>query len=213
MINISNLNFGYQRLLLKNLNLKINNGDYIAILGHNGVGKTTLMKCLLGVNKVDSGMITIDNTDVNQFNDWSSIGYVPQLNGAATDLPITVNEFLNLTAKANKLHDVIKLLEIEDLLSFQIKHLSGGERQKVAIARELSKNDLKFLILDEPTSGVDLKSLKNIFANLKLLNNDGLTIIIITHQFSDIDCDVNKIYEIEKNEVIDVSLEACQFCP
>lgn len=182
MIEIKNLHFSYTKsspYILNNINLTIEKGFYISILGENGSGKSTLIKLLLNLIKPTSGTIHICT---------KKIGYVPQmLNNFNNSFPITVAEILNCHKSALKIKDpkcVDKALSIVNMNDFKnnlIGELSGGQKQKIFIARALM-GDPELLILDEPSTGVDVKSQKDIYSFLKKLNEENnITIISVEH--------------------------------
>lgn len=182
MLEIKNLEFSYTNslpLLINNLNLTINEGDYVSILGENGSAKSTLLKLILGFLKPNSGTISLSA---------KLIGYVPQrMEGYNPQFPITAYEMLKCHQKVLKLKgkDLINVsLDKVNMLKFNnslIGNLSGGQQQKIFIARALMGNP-KLLILDEPSTGIDIKSQEEIYAVLKELNkNLKVTVISVEH--------------------------------
>ena len=182
LIKINNLSFAYNKNtppLLKNVNLDIPKGVYLSIVGENGSCKTTLIKLILGLLTPISGSITVD-TD--------NIAYVPQrLDGFNSQFPISIYEILKIHAKALKLDpksSSIDVLEKVNMLKFKenlIGNLSGGQQQRVFIARALIGNP-DLIILDEPSTGVDVKNQQEIYSLLSKINKEqGTTIISIEH--------------------------------
>lgn len=182
LIKINNLSFAYNKNtppLLKNVNLDIPKGVYLSILGENGSCKTTLIKLILGLLTPISGSITVD-TD--------NIAYVPQrLDGFNSQFPISIYEILKIHAKSLKLDpksSSIDVLEKVNMLKFKenlIGNLSGGQQQRVFIARALIGNP-DLIILDEPSTGVDVKNQQEIYSLLSKINKEqGTTIISIEH--------------------------------
>lgn len=181
MINIKDLCFSYSNkppYLLKNINLDIQSGIYLSIVGENGSCKTTLIKLILGLLKPTSGSIEI-NSD--------SIGYVPQrLDSFNSQFPITVKEVLICHKKTlkNKNINISSILENVSMSDYEnrlLGMLSGGQQQRVLIARALMGNP-DIIILDEPSTGVDEKNQIEIYGILKKLNEiDKKTIISIEH--------------------------------
>lgn len=181
MINIKDLCFSYSNkppYLLKNINLNIQSGVYLSIVGENGSCKTTLIKLILGLLKPTSGIIEI-NSD--------SIGYVPQrLDSFNSQFPITVKEVLLCHKKTlkNKNINISSILENVSMSDYEnrlLGMLSGGQQQRVLIARALM-GDPDIIILDEPSTGVDEKNQIEIYGILKKLNEiDKKTIISIEH--------------------------------
>ena len=182
LIKINNLSFAYNKNtppLLKNVNLDIPKGVYLSIVGENGSCKTTLIKLILGLLTPISGSITVD-TD--------NIAYVPQrLDGFNSQFPISIYEILKIHAKSLKLDpksSSIDVLEKVNMLKFKenlIGNLSGGQQQRVFIARALIGNP-DLIILDEPSTGVDVKNQQEIYSLLSKINKEqGTTIISIEH--------------------------------
>ncbi len=213
MINIDNLTFGYNNNeIIKDLNLEINDQDYIAIIGGNGTGKSTLIKCILGINKINKNMISIDDVDINKFNDFKKIGYVQQLKNDKSDIPISGIEYLRLFTKdKQKIQKLIKDLSLEEFINDNIHVLSGGQRQRINIAKSMI-NDIKYLILDEPNTGLDVENRRMFYDLLAKLNSQGITIIIVSHHIDEISCKINKVYNLEKNELEEVDRDGCQYC-
>lgn len=202
-IEIKNLKFGYEDgLILDNINLMVEKGDYIGVVGSNGSGKSTLIKLILGLLPAKTGTITRTETNV---------GYVPQVGlSVKGDFPATVLEVvmlnlygsIGLFKRAKQKHykmaeealETVGMIEYKDRM---IGKLSGGQQQRVMIAKSLVNNP-DILILDEPIAGIDSESEKNLYQLLYRLNKDnGLTILMVTHSLSGVRKDMNKIYEIK----------------
>lgn len=182
LIKIDNLSFAYNKNtspLLKDVNLDIPKGVYLSIVGENGSCKTTLIKLILGLLTPISGSITVD-TD--------NIAYVPQrLDGFNSQFPISIYEILKIHAKSLKLDpksSSMDVLEKVNMVKFKenlIGNLSGGQQQRVFIARALIGNP-DLIILDEPSTGVDIKNQQEIYSLLSKINKEqGTTIISIEH--------------------------------
>lgn len=203
MIKITNLNFGFNgNNVLNDINLTIDNGDYVAIIGPNGSGKSTLIKCLIGMNKVTHNSIQIDNQCISCFNQYQRIGYVAQVKNKETELPITPSEYLNLISKDQaKIAKLAEQLQLTPFFHNDINKLSGGQKQRVNIAKALL-NDIQYLILDEPNTGLDEQSRIKLYQILKQLKKDNLTIIIVSHHLSDFEQDANKVYDLSLNRLI-----------
>ncbi len=216
-IKIENLSFAYgDHEVLKDINLDIYEGDYVAIIGPNGGGKTTLTKLLLGLIKPSSGEIKIFGKSVLQARE--KIGYLPQYINFNMDMPINVFDIVlqgRLTKKKlfyskedKKIAlEQLKKMNIYDLKERKIKELSGGQRQRVLLARALTKQP-KILILDEPTASIDPEGQKDIYTLLKTL---PLTRLIISHDIQVLFEGVNKVAHINKtlylHEDIDTTIK------
>ena len=182
MIKIKNLYFSYTNkppYILNDINLHIEKGVYLSVIGENGSCKTTLIKLILGLLKPNQGSIELST---------NSIGYVPQrLDSFNSQFPITVKEVLKThknTLNLDKTIDISSVLEAVNMQSFNNKllgMLSGGQQQRVLIARALIGNP-DLLILDEPSTGVDFMNQQEIYGILKKLNKENKkTIISIEH--------------------------------
>ena len=196
-IEVKDLVFSYGKdNILKNISFDLNRGDFLTIQGENGSGKSTLIKLILKDLKKKSGQIKLFGKDIEKFDDYSKIGYVPQVNDAnKVAFPVTGKEFvvLNLYKKFNifnrptkkcykKVYDTFEILNIENLLDIPFNQLSGGQAQKVIIARAMV-NDPDILLLDEPTVGVDEKSKRDFLKLLSHLNNKHkISILMISHE-------------------------------
>ena len=191
--------------VLDHISLTVNEEDYLGIIGPNGGGKTSLIKCILGLEDATEGEILIYGKPVKESK--MVIGYVPQFTNVDRRFPISVEE-VALTGKIKpglhpffsyknddykEVEDVLKEVGIYELRNRQISQLSGGEFQKLLIARALSTNP-KILILDEPTASVDDASREEIYNLLSSLNKEKkLTIILITHDMMAVSSSVTKI--------------------
>lgn len=179
------LDIGYDgKTVVSGLNLKINDGDYLCIVGENGSGKTTLMKTLLGLIPLLGGSI--------QGLNKNDIGYLPQISDIQKDFPATVEEVvLSGTKKLfyrKKEKDLMRFnlerLNIANLSKCKFSELSGGQRQRVLLARALCASK-KILLLDEPVSGLDPKATAMMYEIINKLNKkDGMTIIMISHDLN-----------------------------
>lgn len=216
VIEIKNLKFGYnEKLILKEIDLEVDHRDFLAISGQNGSGKTTLIKILTGELKKQAGSIKILGEDIENIDNFSQIGYVPQLS-ESNDItfPLTCFEYviLNLYREFNffkrpskdsvrKTHEVFKRLNIESLKDRPFNKLSGGQQQRVMIARALVANP-EILILDEPTVGIDQKSKEEFLEILGHLNKrHDITILIISHEMDLIDHFVNKTIVLKEGRL------------
>ncbi len=187
MITLNNLSFGFgEEQVLNNLSLTIEDGDFFVVVGPNGTGKSTLIKCLVGIHKVGHNQIQIDDECISCYNDYDQIGYVPQVKSKPSELPITANEIFHLiTSDKAKIAEVAQTMNITNILKTNINDLSGGQKQRINIAKALLLN-IKYLILDEPTTGLDPKSRDELQEILTTLNNQGVTIIVVSHYYEEV---------------------------
>jgi len=194
IIEIKNLSFSYDKQkILENINLSVQEKDFLAIIGPNGGGKSTLLKLILGINPVKDGSIHTFG-EVPKKN-LAKIGYVPQNTNVNTDFPITVSEVVLMGhigtkrplfgyASEEKMCALGALSQVgmENYANEKIGSLSGGQRQRVMIARALCAHP-KILILDEPTASIDVEGQKQIYELLQKLNS-YITIIVVSHDIS-----------------------------
>ena len=209
LIDIKNLSLGYDgNIVLKNINLKIEENAFLCVVGPNGSGKSTLIKGILGLIKPISGTITFNNLKQN------FIGYMPQETKVDSNFPASVLEIVlsgTLNKKSRSLFYTkedkklaiknLKILGIENLKNKHFSELSGGQRQKVLLARSLCATS-KLLILDEPSNNLDSKSKKNLYDILTSLNkNYNITIIMITHDLDHNNLIGNKILSLREDDI------------
>ena len=207
ILNIKNLSYSYKNnfKVLENVNLTIQDDDFLAIIGPNGGGKSTLLKLILGLIKPQSGKIL-----KNIKNEL--IGYVPQNTNLNTDFPITALEVVLMGYIGNKKRlfgyskedrlnamDSLKKVGMKDFSNRKIGDLSGGQRQRVLIARALCTNP-KLMLLDEPTASIDVKGQKEIYELLKQLNK-SICIVVVSHDISVLLNYAKNVAHINKNLV------------
>jgi zinc transport system ATP-binding protein len=188
IVTVENLNFSYGQVkVLKNVSFDINKGEFLAVIGPNGGGKSTLLKILLGILKPDSGKVSVFGKKPGTSR---KIGYVPQDVSAGRGFPLTVREAAMMgrslakkgTTKIEDRMFVDKILDEMSLLAVADKKmddLSGGQRQRVLMARALAIEP-ELLFLDEPASNVDMKGQTRIFDLLAELNKE-ITVVVISH--------------------------------
>lgn len=230
-VELINVSAGYNsgNLVIQDISLIIKEKEFLGIIGPNGGGKTTLLKIILGLLKPFKGEVLIYGKPIN-FKNYK-IGYVPQYTNFDRTYPISVKDVVsmgliahNIFAKKITREDMQKVslaLEKVKLLNktdAQIGHLSGGELQRVLIARALA-TDPNILILDEPTSSVDAQTNVNIYDLLTMLNKEK-TIIMVSHDVTAISRSVKKIACLNKKlvyhntkEITKEMLEETYQCP
>jgi zinc transport system ATP-binding protein len=176
LIKISNLEVKYgSKFVLKNMNLSLKAGEIVTIVGPNGSGKTTLFKAIIGTVPISKGTIEVKPN--------LRIGYVPQQLKIDQTLPITVERFLKLSnINFEKSQDKTELiLGSKDLLDVQINSLSGGEMQRVLLARALI-NDPQILLLDEATRGLDQPGVATFYRKIEnIRKSTNCAILMISH--------------------------------
>ena len=179
---------------LRGVNLKVETGDFVAILGPSGSGKSTMLNLIGALDKPTSGTLLIDGVDIGKLNDNQlaelrlKIGFVFQFFNLIPRLTAKDNVELSMSianlSKAERKQRAIELLEtvgLKDRVNHKPAELSGGQQQRVAIARALANNP-KFLLLDEPTGNVDSKTANEVLTLIKKLNTENkVSIIMVTH--------------------------------
>ncbi|WP_333805217.1 metal ABC transporter ATP-binding protein [Sulfurospirillum sp.] len=209
VIETKNLNF---KSIIQDVSFEIRRGDYAAIIGPNGGGKSTLVKLILGLIPYDSGTVKLFS-QTPSLSSLKKVGYVSQgISKLDENFPISVKEVVTLGLIANKslfsriskkdetiIDLVLAKMNIAELKDAKISELSGGQRQRVMIAKALVNNP-QILILDEPNTGVDKQSQINFYALLKDLNQkENITILFITHDLGVIVDDINKVLCINQS--------------
>ena len=217
IFDVKNLSFVLkEQTILSNISLEIFSSEYIAIIGPNGGGKTTLIRMLLGLEKPTSGEVRIYGKKLSRFKDWHKIGYVPQ-RAAQIDssFPATVLDIVKMGRTSQRsmfgtfskvdrqlVDDAMAKMDISDLKDKMVGTLSGGQRQRVMIARALASKP-EILILDEPNTGVDVASQKRFYALLRELNQkEGITIVFITHDIGVIADDIARLFTINQKAIV-----------
>lgn len=180
---------------LNNLNLTIEDGEMVAIVGKSGSGKSTLLHILAGIDSFDSGDTVVDEIDLSKLKDKELSSYRNKTVGIVLQNFALINEFsvvdniklpLSFTKysknkKEMLVDDIITKMHISEFRKRRISQLSGGQKQRVAISRALV-NSPKYILADEPTGALDFNTGNDIFEILKSLNkNESKTIIIVTH--------------------------------
>ncbi|MBZ2387048.1 ATP-binding cassette domain-containing protein [Anaerococcus murdochii] len=212
-IEIKNLKFGYnENLILKGVNLELDQGNFAVISGENGSGKSTLIKLILGELKKDHGSIKLFGIEMEDFKNFDKIGYVPQVNEAIKiAFPVSAREYVGLnlykefsiintiTKKSkSKIENTFSTLKIKDLIDRPVNTLSGGQAQRVMIARAMVNNP-DILILDEPTVGIDQKSKEDFLDLIVHLNtHHGISILMITHEMEILGDYVDKVFKLKE---------------
>jgi zinc transport system ATP-binding protein len=208
VIDIKNVSFAYDRqMILEDINLSVEEKDFLAIIGPNGGGKSTLLKLILGINTLKKGSISVLGKEPSK--SLTQIGYVPQNTNVNTDFPIKVIEVVMMGHVGGKkplfgygkdeimcAMGALSQVGMEDFAQTKIGALSGGQRQRVMIARALCAHP-QILILDEPTSSIDITGQKEIYELIKKLN-ESITIIVVSHDISVILEYANKAAHVNK---------------
>ncbi len=200
MIEIQNLsktyNYGKKNffMALKDINLRIDDGEMVAIIGKSGAGKSTLLHIIGGVDDFEEGTCTIDDIELSELGESGlarfrneKVGVVMQDFALIEDFTVEENVEIPLRfGKVNKreykkrIAESLEAVGITELKNKEVSQLSGGQKQRTAIARAIV-NDPSFILADEPTGALDTKTGQEIMNLFKSLNEKGRTVIIITH--------------------------------
>ena len=220
LLNIQNIykNYGKEPMIvpvLKDVSLEVVQGDYIAIMGPSGSGKTTLMNIIGCLDRASLGTYLFEDEDISEMNDdalsdlrLNKIGFVFQnFNLLSTEtaqenvaLPL-IYAGIGKEKRNQRAIDVLNKVGLQDRISFKPSQLSGGQKQRVAIARAIINNP-KILLADEPTGALDQASGKQVMELFKSLNDEGVTIIMITHD-ANVASHAKKIFHIIDGEIIE----------
>lgn len=179
---------------LRGVNLKVETGDFVSILGPSGSGKSTMLNLIGALDKPTSGTLRIDGVDISTLNDnqlsdlRKRVGFVfqffnliPRLTAKANvELPMSISD-MGSAQRKKRAEDLLETVGLKDRINHKPAELSGGQQQRVAIARALANNP-KFLLLDEPTGNIDSKTASEVISLIKKLNVEhNVSIIMVTH--------------------------------
>ena len=194
-IEVKNLSFSYgPRPVLHDINMEVDTGEFLSILGPNGVGKSTLFRCILGLLQDYEGSVLIDGIDARRLSEKElskKIAYIPQHTVPSFNFSVEDIVLMGTTAGSNllrkprkeeylKAESAMDKMGIIDMRERCFHHLSGGERQLAVIARALAQ-DARILMLDEPTAALDFGNQLKVLRQIKSLADEGYTVIQTTH--------------------------------
>jgi zinc/manganese transport system ATP-binding protein/zinc transport system ATP-binding protein len=196
LVELSDVSSSYgTTVALQNVSLKIWPAQFMAIVGPNGGGKTTLLRAILGMAPVASGKILVRGQKPTR-GALEHIGYVPQLETIDWNFPITVEEVISMgffvknrwlggigDTERRKLREVMERLKLDGLGKRHIRELSGGQQQAVFLGRALL-GDPKLILLDEPASGLDISSRDDVIHFLHEINHQGVAIVLTAHDLN-----------------------------
>jgi zinc transport system ATP-binding protein len=176
LISLRDVGMGFAgRQVLTSVSLNLHKGEIVTLIGPNGAGKTTLIKLALGLTEPQSGAVTR--------TPGIRIGYVPQTLTVDAILPLTVGRFLTLavTARRQRVMDMLAMMDVERLYNSQVQSISGGELRRVLLARALLR-DVDLLVLDEPMQGVDVVGQAELYRLLGHVRTErGCGILLVSH--------------------------------
>jgi putative ABC transport system ATP-binding protein len=206
MIKVKNLTHYYNNdKALENINLEINKGEFICLVGESGSGKSTLLSIVSTLLKPTKGELFFENLNYKNIKDIddfrkTNIGFIFQFHYLINYLTVKENiKLANEKATDNEIHNLLKILRIDNLSNKYPNEISGGQRQRVSIARALI-NKPKVIIADEPTGNLDSKNSLNVFEIFKKLSQEQVTVIVATHD-KNLAQIANKIYEVKDGKI------------
>ncbi|MDI3091254.1 metal ABC transporter ATP-binding protein [Priestia megaterium] len=213
LISLKDVVFGYQHTpILKDVSFTIDSGEFVGVTGPNGASKSTMLRVMLGLLKPWRGTIIVNKT--NHEGKKLKIGYVPQqIASFNTGFPSTVlelvrsgqyekgNWFKRLTVKHHqKVEDALKMVGMWEFRYHKIGDLSGGQKQKICIARVLA-SEPDVLVLDEPTTGMDVESRQAFYQFMDhQVKKHGRTVVMVTHEQDEVEKYLTKVIRLERGE-------------
>ena len=213
MLKIEKVNKNFGKLkILKDINLEVKKGDRVVIIGPSGSGKSTLLRCINYLNKPDSGKIYFNDEIINDKNIAiyrQKIGMVFQSFNLFNNLNVIENIILapvklgiySLDEAKKKAIEYLKRIDLDDKVSVYPSSLSGGQKQRVAIVRTLMMKP-EIILFDEPTSALDPEMVKEVQELMIELANEGMTMVIVTHEVSFVKRVATKIVFMDEGKII-----------
>jgi zinc transport system ATP-binding protein len=214
------VSFGYRpgQIVLEDVDLAIGEGEFIAVAGPNGGGKTTLVRIVLGLERPSRGQALLYGEPAHRFSRRRTLGYLAQRSELGGDAPVTVREVVSAGRLAaggligpmrrrdrELVAEAIERVGLGDVADSLVRTLSGGMQQRAFIAKALAGQP-SLLVLDEPTTGVDAESQESLAALLDRLHSDlGVTILYISHEFGAVERFVERLVLVRRSIVFDGS--------
>ncbi len=200
--------------VIQNASFSIDEGDYVLIVGENGSGKSTLIKTILGLIQPVSGTLSFENGFCQ-----NEIGYLAQQSELKREFPAAVSEVVlsgfcgkkslfPFYTKVQKktAHEILKKLRMEEFEKHPVSELSGGQLQRVLLARALCATE-KIILCDEPVSGLDASSSAQLYSLIKQLNDEKITVIMVTHDLHRALPYANKVIHMGQDEIFCMSAD------
>lgn len=210
MLKLQDYNVAYgQSRVINNMNLEVGEGEIVALVGRNGMGKTTLLKSLIGMVPHESGVVTLGGEDIGPLESHdrvaSGIGFVPQGRMIFSTMTVTENILTGLTTTGESKvpEDLYELFPVlKEMGKRRGGNLSGGQQQQLAIARALASRP-KLLILDEPTEGIQPSIIREMVHTLRRIRDERGLSILVSEQVLSFALDVSdRVMVIEKGELV-----------
>ena len=217
MIQFSNVKKSYEQghPVLDGINLTIQDGEFVFIVGESGAGKTTMMKLMLREEKIDSGKLTVGDVDLSKISNFRVPKYRRKLGVVFQDFRL----FPNMTVFENvafamrvvgtpgkvikrKVPHVLQIVGLEDKAKRFPRELSGGEQQRVALARALVNNP-EIIIADEPTGNIDPQMSRDIMSMLVHVNKLGKTVLVVTHETDLVDYFQQRVVRLKDGKIVE----------
>jgi zinc transport system ATP-binding protein len=177
--------------VLRDVDLAVTDGQFVAVLGGNGTGKSTLLRVILGLQPLSTGTVSLCGTPAGKFRDWQRVAYVPQHLLASSAVPVSVGEVVAAglirprhrirRPNSDTIADALARMDLADRRRDSFHTLSGGQQRRAMIAAAMAK-DAELILLDEPTSGVDAANVARLVDVLAQLKADGRTVVLVTHE-------------------------------
>jgi zinc transport system ATP-binding protein len=217
---LDRVSFGYRpgQRVLENVSLRLGEGEFVAVAGPNGGGKTTLVRIVLGLERPGEGRALLFGEPAHRFSRRRTLGYLAQRAQLAGDAPATVREVVSAGRLAaggligpmrrrdrELVAEAIARVGLAEQADFPVRTLSGGMQQRAFIAKALA-GEPSLLVLDEPTTGVDAESQESLAALLDKLHSElGVTILYVSHEFGAVERFVQRLVLVRRTIVFDGS--------
>ena len=212
ILEITDLNHSYDAdtLILKDINLDISKGERVAILGPSGCGKSTLLRLIAGLEKQKTGLIKINDSEVSSENTFlppekRRVGLVVQEKALFPHLSVQQNICFGIRDKRDRdsiAQSLMELLKIDSLKNKYPHEISGGEQQRVALARSMAPNP-NLLLLDEPFSALDVDLKNNLYEEISnLFSERNITVLLVTHDLKEAEIMTTRQLKMEKGKLI-----------
>lgn len=202
--------------VLREVSLRVHEGEFVAVVGANGAGKTTLLRLSLGLLRADAGAVRLFGVDVPAFREWWQVGYVPQRAVTSSALPLSVEEVVRTglagqhralrrgKASRERFEHVMALMGLASVRRRRVSDVSGGQQQRALIARALITAP-RLLVLDEPTTGVDA-SARTVLRDLleHLVRVEGMAVVYVSHDPGGFEGLADRVVDVEGGRLVNL---------